>query len=284
MQCSNGANGVIHVLVENEASILAVATELGLNVDELFPLGAVFVNNHRCYEETPLKERDYIRLHSLPRRFQTNTTDWKAHVVFEDGDFVLLNKPAGIPTIATVDNTRENAHACLQAALGQPLFVTHRLDHATSGLVLFAKGPAFQTWFNKRLIKRQVAKTYLALIPRAPRLGTWTHYMETSTRAPKVLHLEPGPGRLVCETEAIRVSPHHEGFEIELSPRTGRTHQLRAQLAFEGAPIYGDSLYHGGPHPHCLPGRIALHAWKLSFPSPSGGSLCFEVPPPWNLP
>ncbi len=284
MRYSRGPNGVIHCIAEKPSSALLVLEELGLPALSLFNIGAVFLNRKRLLADSPLQEGDYVRIHSMPRRFATDSVDWRSRLVHVSPAFLIVDKPPGIPTIPTVDNQSENALCSLSAHLGEKLLVTHRLDQGTSGLVCFARTEKFQSWFNRRLIKRQVTKGYLALTQQAPPLGLWTHYLKVSDRAPKTMAKEPSEGALVCQTEVEKVSAVDEYFEVALRPLTGRTHQLRAQLHAEHSPIIGDALYGGEPDPRFAQGSFALHAGSLQFADSKGGAFHFETPAPWHLP
>jgi 23S rRNA pseudouridine1911/1915/1917 synthase len=284
MLYSKGPNGVIHFLAEEPSSAFAVLEKLGLSAPSLFKIGAVFLNRKRLENDSPLKEGDTLRIHSMPRRFPTDKVDWQRRLVHIDPEFLIVDKPSGIPSIPTVDNQSENALHSLSAHLGEKLLVTHRLDHATSGLICFARTAKFQSWFNRRLIKRQITKVYSALTRTAPTTGLWTHFLEASDRAPKTMAREPTDGALICQTRVEKITPIGEDFEVCLSPLTGRTHQLRAQLCTEGSPILGDTLYGGENDDRFTNGSIALHAWKLQFADSKGGSHHFETPARWHLP
>lgn len=284
MPYSKGPNGVIHFLAPEPSAASAAVELLGLKAPLLFELGAVFLNRKRLTEDSPLQAGDYLRIHSNPRRFPIGSIDWQSRLIQVNPEFLIVDKPSGIPSIPTVDNQSENVLFALGAYLGEKLFVTHRLDHGTSGLICFARTAKFQSWFNRRLIKRQVTKEYLALSHRAPALGLQTHYLKVSDRAPKSMAKEPFEGSLVCQTKIEKVSAVEKYFEITLAPLTGRTHQLRAQLQAEGSPIVGDILYEGETDSRFAEGRIALHAWKLEFPDSDGGVYRFETPAPWHLP
>jgi len=233
-------------------------------LSELFRLGSIFVNKERVFSETPLKENDYIRIHSFPKRYDVESVDWKSRLIFENEAFVIINKPAGVPVPPTLDNCVENVCYQLSQVLGVPLYVTQRLDVPVSGLLLLAKTHNFQSEFNRLLRQKRVIKHYRALTPLAPPLGLHTHYMEKSLWAPKVLHATPKENRLECQLEILKTEANNGLFDSEILLLTGRTHQIRGQLSFLKTPIEGDTTY-GGKTGLFSSRRIALHAYLLAF-------------------
>jgi len=258
-----------HHFLSPKPGILSDFLKSQMSLDEdhlksLLRLGSIFVNKERVFSETEIKENDYIRVHSFPKRYDVESVDWKSRIIFENDAFVVINKPAGIPVPPTLDNSVENVSYQLTQTLGIPLYVTQRLDVPVSGLLLLAKTQNFQSEFNRFLRKKRVTKHYRALTPSAPPLGLHTHFMEKSLWAPKVLHSTPGENRLECQLEILKTEAIHGLFESEIHLLTGRTHQIRSQLSFLKAPIEGDTTY-GGKVGRFSHRRIALHASLLAF-------------------
>jgi 23S rRNA pseudouridine1911/1915/1917 synthase len=247
----------------------------------LLQLGAVYHNKKRLQENTWVEAGDYLRIHPSPRRFSCNH-NWADRLVYQGKDFIVIDKPAGLPSIATVDNRVENALNQVELFIGERLYVTHRLDHATSGLLLFARQANAQQWFNKRLAKRQVKKTYLALSETFPRKGPWVHFLVDSRYAPKQVETAFREGTQECRTDVVEVKTLPPFFETQLQPLTGRTHQLRAQMAHEGHPLLGDTLYGGNQVAGFDSQHIGLHAYRLEFSERPLCTQVFEVDPPWR--
>jgi 23S rRNA pseudouridine1911/1915/1917 synthase len=250
-----------HILTDQTASLSSLlAKQLSLSkekTEQLLWLGAIYENKLRL--KCPKNQQDpiiqagtYLRVHLQPRRFSLDLEHLKTRVLDETEDLVVIDKPAGLPVHPTLDNQRENALAAFGEILGRRLFITHRLDVGTSGLLLFAKTAAEQSRLNILFEKSQVRKIYRAVVHGVDvPVGLVTHFMKPSERAPRVVvpNEVPGqtPGWLPCRMKILtseEVFAQHSELLIELL--TGRTHQIRAQLAEMGFPIRGDQMY-GSP-------------------------------------
>jgi 23S rRNA pseudouridine1911/1915/1917 synthase len=261
--------GVIHHLVQKTSPLKDVLTqELALTneqIEFLKPFHAFYLNNLRLKQTDFLAtahEKDYLRVHTLPRRFSTAELQDRNRIIFENDDFLIFNKPNGVPCHATVDNYTENVIFYLKNLLQKDLYVTHRLDNPTQGLLLLAKNQKFQTRFNQLLKNGSVQKIYSAVVEKNPpwQPGTvLTHYMLPSPRAPKVVSKQPCENSLLCQLKILS----HQDQQIKIELLTGRTHQIRAQLASEGYPILGDHLY--GAQMRLEGEKIALTAVELQF-------------------
>ncbi|UYL07692.1 RluA family pseudouridine synthase [Bdellovibrio sp. SKB1291214] len=248
-------------------SILQVSSE---EVDYLLHLGAIYLNHSRILENVLVSSGDYLRVHTKPRRFPKGNVDFTKRIIFQNEHFVVVNKVSGMPVHGSVDNIRENLQSYMEEALQEKLYVTHRLDVPTNGLIIYAKTVDFQTAFNKLLIAREIKKIYRALIEGpAPTAKTLKHYMEPSPRAPKVVSHEPRDKWQECVLEILEVIPHQEHMELKIHLHTGRTHQIRAQLGFEKSPIIGDHTY--GAKKRWDDERIELTACELEFLNPLTG-------------
>lgn len=238
--------------VAAEATTIAASLEKHFKLDppqakDLLNLGAIYQDKKRIFRDRPLKKGDYIRVHLQPKRFDVASINWKACVVHDGPDFLVVNKPAGFPVHATLDNNIENVLQQMRNVLRIQLFVTQRLDVPVSGLVVFGKTAEFQALFNRLLLERRVMKRYEAVTDSELPIGLLVHYMEPSERAPRRVSVQEHPNWQKCELKVWRCeSFEQEGRKLwksEIELLTGRTHQIRAQLGELGSPIVGDSMY-----------------------------------------
>ncbi len=282
MQSARGFEyGVVHFISPRSGCCNEIlSAELSMSMEKLqslLDLGAIYYQHQRLKDNFSLSEAiskgDYFRLHTKPRRFLANDGNWAERVIFENENFVVVNKPAALPVHASVDNIRENVLAYLAQHLKTELFITHRLDVPTKGLLVFAKSRKFQTEFNKQLIAREVKKIYRAVVQApGPELGLMTHYMEPSPRAPKKLAMEPLENWQECRLQILEKRELDANwYELKIELLTGRTHQIRAQLAHQGFPIQGDVSY--GAERIFLQEEINLTACELAFPDSISGKV-----------
>lgn len=255
--------------------------------ERLVSFGSVYVDRKRVSSDQQLTPGQYVRVHLQPRRYPVAGIDWQATIVHHGEEFVVVNKPAGIPVHATLDNRAENVAHQISVALGVSVYVTQRLDAAVSGLIIFARTQEFQGEFNRLLRERKVKKHYRALVTTAPEVGRHLHYMEPTPRGPKTVVTELRPNWLECALRVLSVAPAGSAFDIEIDLETGRTHQIRAQLSAMGSPIVGDKLY-GSLNPYEINGEhrpgLALFSASTSWSGPEGIEWYFELSPPWQLP
>lgn len=276
MQSARGFEyGVRHIISPRSGLISDVLfSTLSLTLEEslnLIDLGAVYLQHRRIRHNGAVSEGDYLRAHTKPRRFPGHDLPWAQHVLFSNDDFLVVNKVSGIPVHATVDNIQENIQTYLEKYLQTTLFLTHRLDVPTRGLLIYGKNREFQSAFNKMLIDRSLRKIYRARVHgQSLKIGPLLHFMEPSPRAPKVVSCQALPGWQECRLEILEVNPlPNNQSEVTIELQTGRTHQIRAQLSHEGSPIIGDHAY--GAAKISEDESIELQACELSFTNPLSG-------------
>ncbi len=222
-------------------------------------------------------------------------------IVYEDRDLLTLNKPPGLvvhPGAGHLRGTLLNAllHHCPElkeiGEVSRPGLV-HRLDKDTSGLLVVAKTALAHASLVRQFAAREIEKRYLALV--------WGRLPEPAGRIDKEIgrhptvrqrmSVRPRRGRAAVTRWRVRREFPGPLTLVELTPETGRTHQLRVHLASEGHPVLGDATYGGGAsrllgHPHLqvlksLLRRQLLHAWRLTVTHPrSGERLSWEAPLP----
>ncbi len=233
-------------------------------------------------------------------------------ILWENDDLIGIRKPADMLSIPDrFDPHKPNAFHLLKCRTGQ-LFIVHRLDKDTSGVLLFAKHTQAHKAAAALFEKRQVKKLYWAIAEGLPTSDTFEIDMpiaRDSRHAGKMTVNKRGKTALTLVT----VKEKFRSFSLlELQPLTGRTHQLRVHLAQIGCPIVGDPLYGSGHtfsiqkvkfHSHPtrdgqeipLIRRTALHAYSLSFEwegrmlcvqanLPSDMEICLKQLRKWNIP
>ncbi|MBC6995548.1 RNA pseudouridine synthase [Neolewinella lacunae] len=212
--------------------------------------------------------------------------DKSLEILAEGPRWVVINKPAGIATERNFTNDTVEARAQVQwkrpGSSGSPFVgIVHRLDRPVSGTLLLARNKSTLVFLNEAFARREVTKTYWALTdkPLPAAAGTLRHYLlrdQAARRAVASTRPLPGAQEATLSYQLLAHTGGHFHWEIQLE--TGRYHQIRAQLAAAGAPILGDAAY--GSRRIIAPQAIALHARRLSFPTPEGELLTVEAPPP----
>ncbi|HLZ15121.1 MAG TPA: RluA family pseudouridine synthase [Candidatus Saccharimonadales bacterium] len=220
---------------------------------------------HIQYDESQLDAIPYI---DLP-------------VLYEDENCVVLNKPAGVLTHTQGEfNTEATVASFLrqhaQGLTGERAGVVHRLDRATSGVIIGAKNQAALSALQKQFAQRKVKKTYLAIVEGHPKEPEAVIDMpiERNPKAPATFRV--GVNGKAAVTHYRVLETHGHCSLLELKPETGRTHQLRVHLQKIGHPIVGDPLYGSGT----FGDRLYLHAHSLEITLPGGERKTFSAPLP----
>jgi 23S rRNA pseudouridine1911/1915/1917 synthase len=203
-------------------------------------------------------------------------------IVFEDNYLLALNKTAGLSAesgkASHPSAEREALAYCtrqLQEKSGSSLFkaspylrAVHRLDRASSGVLLFAKSKTALTYLMQQFERREVEKTYRAIVEKQPpaTFGLLSHWLKKDVDGRKALVADKQTSDSQhCELEYKVLEVKEKNCVLELRPLTGRFHQIRAQLAHISCPIVGDTLY--GGH-FWKENEIKLHASRLKFRHP----------------
>lgn len=267
----NPATGIGFYRVTAQAALLEVLAPFYSSSDirHWLDFGAIYVDGRRERTNVTLAPDQIVRVHTRPKRFTWPPGPLLSRVVHTDNDFLVLDKPGGLPTHPTLDNFHENAKVQLERELGQTLFTTHRLDVPTQGLLIFARTAEAQRALNKAFAKGHVHKTYRARLGGAVAPGEYVHFMDAKSRVPKVVHEEAMPGWWECRLRVDSAWPLAGGDTgVEIQLLTGRTHQIRAQMAALGGPIVGDRVYGGRvlvDGKKQVVERIELECLQLSF-------------------
>jgi len=198
-------------------------------------------------------------------------------IVYQDQDLVIANKPSGLLSVPGKTHT-ECLVSLLAEVIDTPLIV-HRLDMDTSGLMVLAKNKKTQKLLSMQFQERQVRKSYIALCAGKA-------FRESGkTCLPMRCDWENRPLQMVdflhgkhADTHWKVIQQFFDSFLIQLTPITGRSHQLRLHCKLLGHPILGDNLY-ADDHSLVQAKRLCLHAESLSFEHPTSEEwLTFTQP------
>jgi 23S rRNA pseudouridine1911/1915/1917 synthase len=262
-------------------------------VQRLINDGRILVNGSQVKASYRLEPGDSISVViPPPEKAEIAAEAIPLDVVYEDGDILVVNKPAGMvvhPAYGHHSGTLVNAvlaHAPDLAGVGGELRpgIVHRLDKDTSGLIVVAKSDVALRNLQEQFKGREVKKVYLALVEGhlAPPTGLIDAPIGRDPRARKKMAVVSRGGR-AAQTEYRVLETYDEHTLVEAHPLTGRTHQIRIHLAFIGRPIVGDPVYGFRKQRLKVP-RLFLHAARLGFRLPGSGEWReFEAPLPEDL-
>jgi tRNA pseudouridine32 synthase/23S rRNA pseudouridine746 synthase len=206
-------------------------------------------------------------------------------VLFADAALLVLDKPAGLLSVPGRGADKQDCLSRRVQALYPDALVVHRLDMATSGLIIMARGADNQRLLSKAFAERQVRKRYIALVDGLLQegIGAWR-----TVDLPIGVDWPHRPRRMIdfargkASVTTLRVLSHDRAqgtTRLALEPVTGRSHQLRVHLQAIGHPILGDALYAGAAaQAKCA--RLALHAESLALAHPQTGVMLTLQSPP----
>ena len=240
--------------------------------------GCVFVNCQSITQyDHELKAGDDVEVRAAKKTRQRGTS--QLEILYSDRDLIAINKPAGLLSVATVDENKHHALAILRNQLSRPkrpvkLWPVHRLDRDTSGVLLFATSREMREAVNEGWSGAE--KIYLAVVEGCPNPGQGSIDQPLRMDSEKYhMHVGPHPEakKAITHFDTLRTVKNRALLEVQL--QTGRQHQIRAHLAWLGHPVVGDPRY-GTDGP-----RMGLHALRLSITRPKTGKrLTFETPAP----
>ena len=199
-------------------------------------------------------------------------------ILFEDDTLIAVNKPEGLAAVPLRRPNGESLLEVLCAQRNEKLYIVHRIDRDTSGLILFARNEQAHRWLNRQFETRNVSKTYLAVL----------HGVMNEDRGSIDKPLRRfGSGRVAVDcdkgkpslTEFRVLARSSSSTLVEARPKSGRQHQIRVHFYSIGHPVAGDPLYGSATLQDGI-ARLMLHAWKLTLPLPDGWNLSLEAPIP----
>ena len=264
-------------------------------IQGLIANGLVDVNGHPAKKAGQTLESGFTVIVRIPPAVPTNLVaeDIPLDIVFENDDLIVVNKPAGMvvhPAAGHLSGTLVNAvlgyEPDLEGIGGEERpGVVHRLDKATSGLILLAKNERAHRWLQDQFRLRKVNKTYLALVngkPPTPSGRVEAYIGRDPKQRKKMAIVSESKGReAISEYKTIEEFSKHT--LLEFHPLTGRTHQIRLHCAFLKCPIVGDEVY-GRKSQGIQLDRHFLHAYRLSIVLPNEKTpMEFEAPLPEEL-
>lgn len=217
--------------------------------------------------------------------------EFKNIILFEDDDFILINKPYGVSTLDDRDVTKQNILKMAREYTSDPQ-VCHRLDKETSGVLAIAKNPAAYRHLSMQFENREVVKIYHAVTTSREKLDNKMVELPILQLRDGIVKIdkEGKPAATIFNT--LEVFSH--GSLVACFPITGRMHQIRIHLSCIKAPIVSDSQYGGEDiflsqmkrknfnlkkDSDELPiiRRVALHAYSLTFKDLSGTEKCIQA-------
>ena len=208
-------------------------------------------------------------------------------IVYQDDAIVVLNKPSSLLSVPGRGADKQDCLSSRVQAVFPDALVVHRLDMATSGLLVFARSLAHQRTLGNAFAAREVHKRYVAIVSGllTTPIDDW-HTIDL----PIIVDWPNRPLRIIDHTlgkpsttryRSLLTNPQDNTTRVELEPVTGRSHQLRVHLQAIGHPIVGDPLYASAGQ-QALADRLLLHARRLDIEHPvTGVTMRFEAPCPF---
>lgn len=208
-----------------------------------------------------VEEGESIRFHQKPsKKFD------KLSILFQDRDLIVINKPAGLLSVKSDEGHQKSAHDMIKQGMGGKVFVIHRLDRETSGVMLFAfTEKAFRS-LKQQFAARTAGRTYAAIVEGTglPESGRWRSYLLDDELIVQTTPNQQVGKHAVADFRVLTTNRDLSFLKVKL--QTGRKNQIRVQAAEAGHPVVGDKKYGSAFSPIR---RLGLHAARLSFEHPT---------------
>ncbi|MGD9556990.1 MAG: pseudouridine synthase [Mangrovibacterium sp.] len=209
------------------------------------------------------------------------------NLVYEDPDLIVVNKNAGLLSMATDKEKRNTVYSMLSGYVKDQdpenrIFIIHRLDRETSGLMMFAKSEEIQALVQESWKQTVMERSYLAVIEGMlnPPEGTVSSYLFESKAFIVYSSQDPSKGEKAV-THYTTIKSNQTYSLLKMNLETGKKNQIRVHLQDLKHPIVGDKKYGSSSNPI---GRLGLHAWVLAFTHPrTGEKLRFETSVPGSF-
>lgn len=201
-------------------------------------------------------------------------------ILYDDADLAIIEKPIGLLSVATAFEKGETAYALLKEYYRpKKVYVVHRLDQDTSGVMLFALNAHTQQKLKEIFEVHDIKRCYTAIVEgrMTQKSGTWKSYLYEDEQYLVRTTTDPEQGRqAITHYQNLASSKYYTWLNLELE--TGRKNQIRVHCQEAGHPVAGDKKYGGHANPLK---RLCLHAHLLAFTHPvTRQKLCFESPVP----
>ncbi len=260
-------------------------------VKKLAERGLLFLNGKEVKAGQAGKAGDEVKIVLPdPEPIEAEPENIPLEIVYEDGDFAIVNKPQGMTVHAGAGNTKGTLVNALLYNLGalssingkiRPGIV-HRLDKDTSGLLVVAKNDAAHLSLSKQIAEKSCKREYYALLEGVVK-EDGGHILTQIGRDPnnrlKMAVLPAGKGRR-AETDFFVEERFHQNTFVRFELKTGRTHQIRVHAKYLSHPVVGDKLYGYRTQRFRLEGQL-LHAFRLTLTHPGTGErMSFTAPLP----
>ncbi|WP_435236944.1 RluA family pseudouridine synthase [Psychromonas sp. PT13] len=204
-------------------------------------------------------------------------------IIYQDDDIVVLNKPAGLLSVPGREIKHKDSLALRVLRVWPEACVVHRLDLATSGIIILAMRKSAQSHMGRQFQQKVINKTYYArvegIIKEDSGLVDLPIRCDWDNRPRQIVDHEQGKQ---SQTKWQVIKREEHSTLVCLTPLTGRTHQLRVHMQAIGHAIVGDEFYATDFGIKLSPGRLALHAGSITLTHPSTNErITFDCPPPF---
>jgi 23S rRNA pseudouridine1911/1915/1917 synthase len=249
-------------------------------ITKLVEQGKILANSSKVKGGHKLKLGDNITVDYDFGDLDQAPDDINMPILYEDDACLVINKPVGVLTHSKGAYNPEATVATFIASRvehmsGDRAGIVHRLDRATSGVIICAKNSEALSWLQKQFSQRKTKKTYYAVVAGqpSPTEAIIDMPIERNPKDPKTFRTGSNGKPALTHYQVIESNSTYS--LLKLQPTTGRTHQLRVHLKQLGHPIAGDVLYGGEPAD-----RLYLHAEQLELTLPSRQRMTFTAPLP----
>lgn len=205
-------------------------------------------------------------------------------IIYQDDDVVVLNKPAGLLSVPGREKKHKDSLALRILRVWPTACVVHRLDLATSGIIILAMRKSAQSHISRQFQQKTISKTYYArvqgIIGEDSGLIDLPIRCDWENRPRQIVDFEQGKS---SQTQWKVLKREKQTTLVELTPLTGRTHQLRVHMQQLGHPIVGDDFYASQYGILLSPERLALHAGSITLTHPTTEKhISFDCPHPFG--